>query len=161
MKKVLITIIIIILVIIGGIIILINNANNEKNKQDTEGGSIRVIAPEDSGIKEVDTGKINNLITITSSGFSPNRLEISAGESVTFINQDSSKHWPASNVHPTHTAYPGSDIKKCQTNDEKNIFDACKELANSEEYSFTFNEKGSWSYHDHLRPSLTGVIIVN
>ena len=143
------------LIAIAGIFIFMNySGNKETISSGASGESIRVIASQDAG-------KINNLITITSSGFSPNRLEINAGESVTFINQDSNEHWPASDVHPTHTVYPGSDKKKCGTSEEKNIFDACKGLDNSEEYSFTFNEKGSWNYHDHLRPSLAGIIIVN
>ncbi|RMD67477.1 hypothetical protein D6817_01510 [Candidatus Pacearchaeota archaeon] len=100
-------------------------------------------------------------IAITSSGFSPSTLEISQGDTVVFINQDSAMHWPATDVHPTHTLYPGSDISKCGTPQASEIFDACRGLAQGETYSFTFNEKGSWTYHDHLRPSWTGTIVVN
>ena len=77
---------------------------------------------------------------------------------VTFFNEDSNKHWPASAMHPTHTLYPGSGIEKCGTGEK--IFDACKGLEQGESFSFTFNEKGSWKYHDHLSVSSTGTIVV-
>ena len=97
-------------------------------------------------------------IKITSSGFEPKTLTFKTGTTVTFVNEDSNKHWPASAMHPTHTIYPGSDIKKCGSG--QTIFDACGGLGKDESFSFTFNEKGSWKYHDHLRSSSTGTIIV-
>lgn len=106
------------------------------------------------GVKE-------NVIEITSNGFNPNVLEINQGERVTFVNEDSSEHWPASAMHPTHRVYPGSDIAKCGTAEENKIFDACKGLGLGKSYSFTFNEKGRWNYHDHLNPTKFGVIVVN
>ena len=102
-----------------------------------------------------------NVIEITSSGFTPSTLTISKGDTVTWINKDTEEHWPASALHPTHTVYPGSDIKKCGTAEQGNIFDACDPgLAPGESFSFTFNEVGTWSYHDHLIGGLFGKIIV-
>ncbi len=95
-----------------------------------------------------------NTVEITFSGFSPNTLTINAGDTVTFVNKDSRPHWPASAVHPTHTVYP--ETGGCIGSK----FDACKGLAQGEIFSFTFNQKGSWKYHDHLNPGLTGTIIV-
>lgn len=101
------------------------------------------------------------VVEITSTGFSPLTAKIKAGEKISFVNKDSSKtHWPASAVHPTHTIYPGSGITKCGTADASAIFDACKGLALNEEWTFTFTQKGSWNYHDHLNPSLTGTVVV-
>lgn len=93
-------------------------------------------------------------IEITSIGFNPKSLSIDAGDRVTFVNKDSKPHWPASDVHPTHTVYPESG--GCIGSK----FDACKGLGEGESYSFRFNEKGSWDYHDHLRPSSGGTISV-
>ncbi len=98
-------------------------------------------------------------VEITSSGFSPKTVTIKAGEEVTFTNTDSASHWVASNVHPTHTTYPGSDIRKCET-EPKNIFDACHGLQQGEEFSFTFSKKGRWPYHNHLHPSMSGTVVV-
>ena len=102
-----------------------------------------------------------NIIEMSENGFSPKSLEIKQGDTVKFVNVANSGHWPASAMHPTHTVYPGSDIKKCGTNEESNIFDACRNIQPGESWSFTFNEKGSWGYHDHSNPRLFGKIIVN
>ncbi|MEM3074850.1 MAG: hypothetical protein QW727_02830 [Candidatus Pacearchaeota archaeon] len=114
--------------------------------------------------QEINQNSIGNLnehtIEITSEGFSPSILIIKVGETVNFVNKMSSPSWPASDIHPTHTIYPGSDIKKCGTSEEIKLFDACKGILRDEIYSFTFNEKGSWNYHDHLNPRLKGKIIV-
>lgn len=99
-------------------------------------------------------------IEISSAGFSPKTLTIKAGDKVTFVNKDSAAHWPASTAHPTHTVYPGSDISKCGTAAASSIFDACKGLAQNEEWSFTFTQKGSWNYHDHLNSALWGTVVV-
>lgn len=93
-------------------------------------------------------------VEITSTGFSPSSLTIKAGDTVTFANKDSSLHWPASAVHPTHSVY--SESGGCIGSK----FDACKGLAQGESWSFAFNQKGTWGYHDHLNPGLTGTIIV-
>jgi plastocyanin len=97
-------------------------------------------------------------VLITSSGFIPSTLTIKVGDTVTFVNKDSKPHWPASDFHPTHRLYPGSGIEKCGSGEE--IFDACKGLSPGETFSFTFKYRGTWTYHDHLYPYLTGTIIV-
>ena len=99
-------------------------------------------------------------ISITSSGFSPRTLTIQSGQPVNFLNKDSAAHWPASAAHPTHEVYPGSSITKCGSAEQTEIFDACHDLAPGESWTFTFSEKGTWNYHDHLNPSLIGTIIV-
>ncbi len=93
-------------------------------------------------------------IEITSLGFSPNSIEINAGDTISFANKDANPHWPASAMHPTHAAYPepGGCIGS--------KFDACKALSQGETFEFTFNQKGTWEYHDHLNPTLSGTIIV-
>lgn len=92
-------------------------------------------------------------------GFSPRLLEVQVGQKVIFENaMKSGGVWPASDVHPTHRLYPGSDIGKCGTNVD--IFDACRGLESGESWSFVFNEKGEWGYHDHLSSKYTGTIVV-
>lgn len=93
-------------------------------------------------------------ITIAADGFSPKTITIKAGDTITFLNEDANKHWPASAMHPTHNVYPESG--GCIGSK----FDACKGLEQGESFSFTFNEKGSWKYHDHLSVSSTGTVVV-
>ncbi len=95
-----------------------------------------------------------NIVEITSEGFNPHALTIRSGETVTWVNIGLLSPWPASAVHPSHKVYPESG--GCIGSK----FDACKGLKQGESYSFTFNQKGAWKYHDHLSPGDTGTIIV-
>jgi plastocyanin len=87
-----------------------------------------------------------NIIHLTSSGFVPQNITISKGESITFENKDTVQHWPASNIHPTHTKYFEFDPKKG--------------LEEGEEWTFTFERVGVWEMHDHLFPEFTGSVTV-
>ena len=91
-------------------------------------------------------------VDITSTGFSPRILNIKIGDTVIFTNKDTDRHWVASDIHPTHNVYPekGGCIGS--------KFDVCREMSKGESYEFTFFSKGSWCYHDHLHPQLTGCV---
>lgn len=85
-------------------------------------------------------------VSVTDTGFEPSEVTIVAGTTVTFVNNGQAEHWPASDVHPTHEVLPE--------------FDSKRGLTTGETYSYTFTEPGTWSMHDHLRPSSTGTVIV-
>lgn len=85
-------------------------------------------------------------VEIKDGRFFPSELKIKKGDTVVWTNRDSRSAWPASAIHPTHQAYPG--------------FDALRGLNTGETYSFTFDKVGSWKYHDHLNPSVTGAVVV-
>ncbi len=99
-------------------------------------------------------------ITITASGYEPSSLTVKKGSTVTWTNTTGTPNWPATAMHPTHERYPGSSITKCGSTLQAEIFDACKNLANRESYSFEFNEAGEWAYHDHVGVKMFGKIIV-
>lgn len=84
-------------------------------------------------------------VTYTDSGFSPQTINISTGDTVIFVNNSTHPMWVASNPHPIHTDY--------------SAFDARKGYAPGTSYSFTFTEAGNHGYHDHLHPSMTGTVI--
>ena len=86
------------------------------------------------------------LVTYTERGFSPEIVEIAMGGTVTFKNEGARDLWVASNEHPEHTLYSEFDAKKGYTP--------------GSEYTFTFEKSGSWQYHDHLKASLGGTVIV-
>ena len=133
-------------------------------------GGIDVVRPDSNNANSEVTGNDNSgnnvanpqthIIEVTSSGFNPKDLTIKKGDKVIWTNKGDKESWPASAVHPTHKAYPGSGREKCGTAEEGNIFDACKGLKNGESYEFIFNEKGKWGYHDHLDTSNFGSITV-
>lgn len=99
-------------------------------------------------------------VEITASGFVPGTVTVGAGDSVEWTNTHTVDAWPASAVHPTHKAYPGSDIQKCNSVDRSKIFDACQRLQQGESWNFVFTQKGTWKYHNHLNPGQTGTIVV-
>ena len=143
---------VIILVIVAGGLLYYYSGNSDTSYN----------VEENSGIgSSVNAAPKTHVIQMSNSGFSPSPLEINAGDTVTFTNAGNADMRPASAVHPTHTAYPGSGILKCGTSDENSIFDACTGIKAGESWSFTFNEKGSWNYHDHLNSGLFGRIVVN
>ncbi|MCH8986987.1 hypothetical protein IIA94_02360 [Patescibacteria group bacterium] len=153
------------ILIIGAVVIVILIAalllfNQSSEERPIQGIPIDQVPP---ASEEEQPTFSSNIITYTDSGYSSKEITISKGDTVVFKNESSRKLWPASAVHPTHKKYPGSNIQKCFDNNTENdsiIFDACRGLEIGEKWSFTFNEVGSWGYHNHLRFSHTGKIIV-
>ena len=108
----------------------------------------------------MDIGADETVIRYTADGFVPSSLMVKRGTAVTFKNESSRVMWPASAQHPTHSVYPGSDIKKCGISRPQAIFDACREIPPGGEWSFRFDQTGKWFYHDHLMSSKFGSITV-
>jgi plastocyanin len=118
-----------------------------------------VPSPADSPESSVPEKQAGYVILYTDSGFSPPSLTIQAGETVIFENQASADFWPASAVHPTHEVYSGTSLTE-HCPDGTGSFDACAGVAPGSSWTFTFNQAGTWRYHDHLDASHTGMVIV-
>ena len=82
----------------------------------------------------------------TLSGFSPSTITIKAGTILEIRNQNAQAMWIASDPHPTHTSYPSMN--------------ALESVGTNGWYKFQFMTKGTYQYHNHLKPSDTGTIIV-
>lgn len=101
---------------------------------------------------------VRHTVNMGSDGFDPKQITIRQGDTVEFVVTGSRDYWPASDIHPSHTLYPGTSISDC--GEGKDMFDSCGKLKNGEKFSFTFHEKGEWKYHDHLSPSKEGTVTV-
>lgn len=101
-----------------------------------------------------------NIITYTDSGYTPSMIIIKKGETVIWKNESSISMWTASAMHPTHRVYPGTDAAACGTQTLLPMFDACAGTAPGQSWSFTFNNIGTWKYHNHLNSSQFGTIKV-
>lgn len=129
-KKILLLIIVIVLAV-GGYFL-----SRRSNKSEVSGG--------DNYVNQPLAGKI--VINMTDDGFSPSTVNIKQGETVVFKNNGIRDHWPASAIHPTHQVYPEFDPKR--------------PIVPGNYWSFTFDKKGIWRYHDHLNPTFFGTINV-
>ncbi|MEX0933892.1 MAG: hypothetical protein WD003_01350 [Candidatus Paceibacterota bacterium] len=103
-----------------------------------------------------DAAVSNTIVTYTAVGFSPSPLTIKKGDTVTFENESGPLMWVASAQHPTHTVYPEKTSSDCLGSS----FDQCEGVGAGRGWSFTFNEVGEWGYHNHLRASHWGRIVV-
>lgn len=99
-------------------------------------------------------------VTYSDAGYSPKELHIKAGETVVFKNESSLEMWTASAMHPSHKAYPNTDIVKCSSVAPGMMFDECKSVPKGNEWPFKFTEKGTWGYHNHMNASHFGKVIV-
>lgn len=155
-------------VIIAAIVLIILGISffsqkNGESKNETSGKKTPLqdeIAQEGTEIITEIPETTEHIVNISLQGFVPKTLKIKKGDKVTWINQMATAAWVATDVHPTHTTYPGSSSIKCGTAEEKNIFDSCRAFQRGESYSFVFNEVGEWGYHNHLNPSKDARIIV-
>ncbi len=89
---------------------------------------------------------LGNVIVYDGSSFTPETLTVSLGETVIFKNKSGQPFWPASNLHPSHLQW--------------SEFDPKEPIAAGESWSFTFTKAGNWGYHDHIAPTLGGVVRV-
>lgn len=101
-----------------------------------------------------------HVVVITEDGFIPTQIEVYQGDRVVFENHDTKERWPASNYHPTHLSYPGSDIRKCTSFEKFFLFDSCGPVPSDSSFTFQFHEAGEWNFHDHLYPKYSGQVVV-
>ncbi len=86
------------------------------------------------------------IVKMTADGFLPDIINVSLGDRVVFVNEDSSQHWPASDPHPSHTIYPE--------------FDPGGQIAPDESWSIQILRMGVWRFHDHINPDSRGILYV-
>lgn len=86
------------------------------------------------------------VVEITSNGFLPEEITIRKDEIVVWVNKTGEHHWPASDIHPTHTIY--------------SEFDPKSPISPGESWGFRFERVGKWQYHDHLKPNKRGTVMV-
>jgi plastocyanin len=78
-------------------------------------------------------------VDITQAGFTPDRITIAYGDTVTWTNKDNSNH----QVLADQAAFPTSPL-----------------LTPSQTYSYTFTKSGNFGYRDALNTRLRGTVIV-
>lgn len=100
------------------------------------GGSVWWLLRDDSRTVEAEA---TATVEITAEGFIPETVKIKKGETITWINKDTQPHQTASDPHPT--------------NDGLEELNSEEPLAEGESYTATFEEAGTFTYHDELNPT--------
>src|SRR5690349_14938965 len=78
-------------------------------------------------------------VDITAAGFTPSKLTVDYGDTVTWTNKDNANH----QVLADQLAFPTSAV-----------------LAQNQTYSYTFTKSGSFGYRDALNTNRRGTIVV-
>lgn len=143
-RNLIIGLVVVALVLLGGWFYI--QSQSTTKLQTTQEEVTPAQTPQPSPTPQADQERVENTVSIKSSGFSPKEIKIKAGEKVTWVNDDSEEHQVNSATHPSHTAYP-----------PLNTVGFLKPGAKK---SLEFPAKGTYKYHDHLNPSLTGTVVV-
>jgi plastocyanin len=132
-------------VIIGGVIVVGQVLENDPNirneiRQWLGGGSEQSSQKRSSSLPIMEEGIIVSIAGNSgSNSYNPNRIEINVGDTVTWINNDSSPH----TVTSSNDSAFDSDV-----------------LMRGETFSFTFDKEGEYPYFCTLHPSMVGTVIV-
>ena len=133
-------------VVVGGAIIVGQFLENDPNirneiRQWLVGGS-EGDSQERSSLPIMEEGKAISIVGNSGgNSYNPNLIEIKVGDTVTWINNDSSPH----------------TVTTSSSNDSN--FDSGV-LRNGEAFSFTFDKEGQYSYFCTLHPSMVGTVAV-
>ena len=160
-KNTIIWIIVVIIIIILGVVVVgnrkaqapanVQNQTQEESTAEEESLPNNEVLPignnQNEGSANTDTQVSSTaIVTYTDEGFSPSTLEIKLGDSVMFVNESSGGMWVASGPHPTHTLLPSFDQKTT--------------VQTGGTYTYTFTQAGEWPFHNHVKSSEFGKVIV-
>ncbi|MDO8619573.1 MAG: cupredoxin domain-containing protein [Candidatus Daviesbacteria bacterium] len=140
-----IIIVVVVLALVAGFFLLTRNSTPLSTTTGPENISTESASPSSSPASSSAT-TTQNLVTVGSAGYNPASITIKAGDTITWKNTDSANHTVNSDPHPTHGLYP--------------ILNTVGLLQPGKEKSATFTTAGTYTYHDHLNPSLKGTVTV-
>ena len=150
------------LVLVGGYFLYHNSASapaSLSTDQESDATSAGDQTNVDANATQAPAGKTYE-VTYTDAGYSPQTLTIKVGDTVTWKNQSTHNVWTASGMHPSHTDYAGTTVQQHCPDPSNTSFDECAAEAPGTSWSFTFTKAGTWPYHNHVKASDFGKVIV-
>lgn len=135
-------VIIVIAILAGGVFFYMKKGNTPSPQTQTPATKTTQTSPT---TVQTNPAVSENLITLTSDGYSPTTLTVKAGTTVTWVNNLGDVATVNSAPHPTHTDYKPLNLEK---------------FLNGEKLILTFDKVGTYKYHNHLNPSQKGTVIV-
>lgn len=133
------------LAIIGGGIWALSNNSDQNTIKTTTSTNQNNSSGNSSANQTPATAQESVTITYTEEAFIPDTVKVKSGGKVTVKNDSSSEIQFNSSPHPQHTDDPELNIGSIDPGSSK---------------TFTVTVTGSHSYHNHLFPNNTGIIIV-
>lgn len=141
MKKIIFIVIglAVVVAVVGAVIVMNqpspNNSNSNTNPNNGDAGDTNT---------EPDTSNQTDKVTIKDMSFSPERIKVKKGTTVTWTNEDSMGH----NVVASDSSSTGGLPMNAPL------------LNQGETFSFTFNEVGTFAYHCAPHPFMRGAVEV-
>lgn len=132
--------IIVLIIVGGGVIFLMSRSGKMQTQQQSS-------TPQTQSVTRTGSSPAmsENTVTLTQNGWSPATLTIKAGQTVTWVNKSGTKATVNSNPHPIHTDYQPLNLGS---------------FPDGGTLSLIFPKAGTYGYHNHLNPSMTGTIVV-
>ena len=140
-------------IIIGGAIIAVQVLQNDPNIRNeirqrlagagSEQDSQERTSSSSSSLTITEEGRVVSIVGNSgSNSYNPNPIEIKVGDTVTWINNDSSPHTVTSSSSSKDINFDSDVLRKDET------------------FSFTFDREGEYPYFCTLHPSMVGTIVV-
>ncbi len=144
-RNTVIAIVAVVVLIIGGWLLTRSSQQVPQTPQATDNPVTTTSVAPSTATSDAAMTAQKNLVKISSDGFTPKSITIKLGDTITWTNVDTENHTVNSDNHPTHLLYPFLNLGKILPGESKSVTPATA---------------GTFTYHDHLNPSLTGSITV-
>ncbi|MBI3984847.1 MAG: cupredoxin domain-containing protein [Candidatus Levybacteria bacterium] len=130
---------VVVVLVIAAVVVFNTKSANQNN---TSGGnpSPTVFATPTGNIQSQTTN-----VQVSASGFEPQEIKIKKGARVVWTNTSGAKATVSSDVHPTHLLFPFLNLGAFE--DKQSV-------------SVIFEKPGTYTYHNHFKPSQTGTVVV-
>lgn len=145
MKSIIIVIVVLLILGIGGFFLLGSNPSGEACTADTA-----IVFDSTESVATLSAGISDPVIIIFNNGeVTPSCVKVSQGAEIKWLNTGDENIQIGADPHPVHTG-----------NKEVSYGGFVLDMDPGEEKTFTINKVGKTGYHDHLNPSVGGIIIV-
>ncbi|MDP2649607.1 MAG: cupredoxin domain-containing protein [bacterium] len=132
-----------VLIIVFGLIVIIGAVFFVRTKN--KGSTTDTVTINKSTVIATPTKLTEEIISVTSDGFSPQTITVKSGTKATWVNKSGGFVTVNSDPHPTHQFYSPLNLGR---------------FNNGSSVQLNFNKAGKYGYHNHLKPAQTGTVVV-
>lgn len=145
--------IIVMLLGVGGATYVLRRSVKLQDSAATQSENVSTVPPANQQVQEMENTQTEvTTVKYSDAGFEPREITVTKGTTVTFVNNTQIPLWAVTDPHPDHTDYPAFDAAA-----NRQQGDMPKP---GEDFVFTFEQAGTFGYHNHAAPEHTGTIVV-